>query len=426
MEGGRGGAKSESLAHLLVEISEKENAVCLCTREVQNSISESVYAYIKKWVINLGYEDHFRLLQDRIINDKTGFTFLFKGMDSGTRKDSIKSISDAKYVWCEESQSLTDKSIKMLLPTVRVEGRKFFFSYNRKIEKDPVTELKKRSKSHVIIINFFDNPFLPKNLWDQAQEDKELDYEDYLHVWEGHPIKDDPSRVFLPYIWLEKCLNLHEKIGYDVNGSLIAGVDVAEGETDKHDRNSIVIRHGPLVKFQKQWQCKEIYESVGVIKGTFYEWGFERGYFDAVGVGVGIASEIARIENVEDEKLPFTLIPFKGSHGVKSPDSMYVKLGQKIVKNKDFFKNAKAQQWWNLRLRLQNSLKLLDGKKIDRDDYFLSFEGTIDDWRDTFIELAQATYREDNSGRKIVDKIPGMKTIVIDGKEEQVESPKHS
>lgn len=424
LEGGRAGAKSESIAHLIGEIAEVEKEVCICTREVQNSISESVYAYIKTWVVDLGYDDHYKFLQDRIVNTNSGFTFIFKGMQSGTRKDSIKSIKNAKYVWCEEAQSLTHESIKMLLPTVRVEGRKLIFSYNRKTEKDPIVTIKKYSKCKTIVINYFDNPFLPKNLWDQAQEDKCLDYDEYLHVWEGHPLKDDPTRVIVPYSWLERCINAHKEIGYNPVGKLYAGVDVAEGETTKHDKNSIAIRQGPVIKHCDTWQCKNIYESVGRVKSEYYEWGFEEVYYDAVGVGVGYASEVARIDNVEDDKLPFNNIPFKGSSQVYGADSIYTRHGNKIVKNRDFFKNSKSQQWWNLRLMAQNTMKLLDGKKIDRPDYFLSFEGDIEDWRDAFYELSQATFKEDASGRKMIDKAPGVRVSVdVDGGKQSVRSP---
>jgi len=424
LEGGRAGAKSESIAHLFGEIAERESEVCICTREVQNSISESVYAYIKTWVVDLGYSDHYKFLQDRIVNTNSGFTFIFKGMQSGTRQDSIKSIKNAKYVWCEEAQSLSHESIKMLLPTVRVEGRKLIFSYNRKTEKDPIVSLKKYSKTMTIIINYFDNPFLPKNLWDQAQEDKALDIDEYYHVWEGAPLKDDPTRVIIPYAWLEKCLNAHKTIGYEPVGRLFAGVDVAEGETTKHDKNSISVRQGPVSKGWKTWQCKNIYESVGVVKGEFFEWGFEDVYYDGIGVGVGYGSEVARIDNVEDVKLPFNNIPFKGSIAVYGPESIYTRHEDKIVTNRDFFKNSKAQQWWNLRLMAQNTMKLLDGKKIDRDDYFLSFDGAIEQWRDAFTELSQATFKEDGSGRKMVDKMPGNRlSIDTDGGKQTVRSP---
>jgi phage terminase large subunit len=425
LKGGRGGTKSESLAHLLLEIAEEEHdTICLCTREVQNSVEESVYSYIEKWITRLGYQDHYKCIQNKIINTKTGFIFRFKGLQSSTRAEALKGLSEAKYVWCEEARTLSQKSLDMLLPSVRVDGRKLFFTYNNGKETDAVETLALYDETLTIPINIYDNPFCPEVLWKQCQSDKRIDYDKYLHIWEGQYVKDDPSRTILPFEWLEKCLNAHKHINYEPSGKIYAGVDVAEGETSKHDKNSIVIRQGAVIKHFDTWQCKNIYQSVGRVKSEYYEWGFEEVYYDAIGVGSGYASEVARIDSVENNKLPFDNIPFKGSNAVYGADSVYTRHGSKKIRNKDFFKNSKAQQWWNLRLMVQNTIKLLDGKKIDREDYFLSFDGDLTKWRDAFNELSQATFKEDGAGRKMVEKAPAVREVDDGmGNRQKVRSP---
>lgn len=376
IRGGRGGTKSESIAHALIEIAEKENDVeCLCTREIQDSIQESVYSYLENWINFLGYSDHYKFTQNMIVNTNTGFAFRFKGLTGSTKTESLKALAKVKYVWCEEARTLSAKSIRMLLPSVRIDGRKLIFSYNNGRETDPIEKLKRYEESMCIDVNIFDNPFCPEVLWKQCQADKVIDLNDYLHVWEGHYITDNPDKVILPFKWLEKCLNAHKTTGYEPIGKTYAGLDVAEGETIKHDKNSIVIRQANVAKYHNSWQCKNIYESVSVVKSEYYDYGFESVYFDGIGIGSGYSSEVARIDNVEKEKLPFNNICFKGSNSVYGADTVYTRHGTKIVTNADFFKNAKTQQWWNLRLMAQNTIKLLDGKKIDREDYFLSFEG---------------------------------------------------
>jgi len=425
IDGGRGGAKSESIPDLMTEIAEVEHDVeCLCTREVQDSVEESVYSYIEKWVGINGYTDHYKFLKTKIINTKTNFVFRFKGLKGSTRAESLKALAKVKYVWVEEGRTMTQKSIDMLLPSIRIDGRKLLFSYNSGRENDPIETIKKYEETMVIRINIFDNPFCPKVLWGQCQADKKIDHAKYLHIWEGHYIKDDPSRILLPFEWLEKCLNAHKEIGYEPVGMLQAGVDVAEGKTTKHDQNSINIRKGPVSLHYNIWQCDDIYQSVSRVTSEYYDYGFEDAVYDAIGVGAGYGSEVARINNTEEIKLPFNSIPFKGSNMVYGGDSIYTRHGNKIVYNKDFFKNAKTQQWWNLRLMAQNTIKLLDGKKIDREDYFLSFEGDIDYWRPAFNELSQATFKEDGSARKMIEKAPGMREIDDGmGNKQKVKSP---
>jgi phage terminase large subunit len=425
IDGGRGGGKSESIPDMFVELAEIEHDVeCLCTREVQNSVEESVYSYIEKWVNDNGYSDHYRFLQNKIINTKTNFVFRFKGLKGSTSTEALKALAKVKYVWVEEARTMTKKSLEMLLPSIRINGRKIIFSYNSGRENDPVEAVKKYKEAMIIKLNVFDNPFCPDVLWRQCQSDKQLDYDNYCHIWEGQYIKDDPSRTIVPFDWLEKCLNAHDKLGYEPVGKLYAGLDVAEGETTKHDKNSIVIRHGPIIKHWETWQCKNIYESVDRVKSVYYDWGFDEVYYDAVGVGVGYASEVARIDAVEDDKLPFDSIPFKGSTAVYGSESIYTRHNSKIVRNKDFFKNSKSQQWWNLRLMAQNTMKLLDGKKIDRPDYFLSFEGDLNKWREVFNEISQATFKEDGSGRKMVEKSPAIREVDDGlGNKQKVRSP---
>jgi hypothetical protein len=68
-------------------------------------------------------------------------------------------------------------------------------------------------------------------------------------------------------------------------------------------------------------------------------------------------------------------------------------------------------------------MKLLRGEKIDRKDYYLSFSSKVKGLDSIFLELAQATYEEDNSKRIKVDKAPGVHTIEVDGKDKERKSP---
>ena len=68
-------------------------------------------------------------------------------------------------------------------------------------------------------------------------------------------------------------------------------------------------------------------------------------------------------------------------------------------------------------------MRLLRGEKIDRKDYYLSFSSDIKNLDSIFMELAQATFEEDNSGKIKVDKAPGVRTVLIDGKEKDRKSP---
>lgn len=422
LEGGRGSGKSETIGQLLVLIAREEKTRILCTREIQLSIKDSVKKLIEEWVDRMGFREEFHITQDTIYHKRTGTDFIFMGLKAGTDSDSMKSLKGAKYCWIEEAQTLSEESWKKLDPTIRIDGRKFFFSFNPSSEKDTVNEIKLKKKARCTRINYNENPFLPKVLLDQALELKETNYDSYCHVWEGVPMAEDASSIVLQYSLLSKCVDLHKSFGFG-DGLAFAGFDIADGVTDIHDKNSFASRTGCLTNFVDEWRIGQIYESVAKVHQNYYTFGFTEINFDATGMGAGAKSEFARVEAEENKKLPYDVIPFQGGSSPRGADTCYIKHGMNIITNGHFFKNLKAQSWWNLRLRLENSVKLLQGKKIDRDGYYLSFSSDIKDLTGLFSELSQATYKIDSGGRIQIDKCPGTKTIKVDGKNKEKRSP---
>ena len=426
LEGGRGGAKSETVAERLIMAARQETTRILCTREIQNTIKDSVKQVLEDWIKFLGFESEFRITNEAIIHKRTKTDFIFMGLRAGTDKDSMKSLKGVKYVWVEEAQTLSEESQDKLDPTIRVEGRKIYYTYNRRTDKDTVEKIKKKHKAHVIRINYYDNPFLPQVLWDQAQEMKEFDHDKYLHVWEGQPLPEDANRVILPYSWLSKFVDLHLKVPFakiDLNDyKKVGGFDVADGMTTKHDKNALVVRQGPVVIHAEEWQLPEVYKSVKHINSRYATVGFSKLYYDAVGVGTAAKSEFARI-NSKLKKLPYKVYAFKGGKEVYGKKLVFTGEGPNKVTNGAMFANPKAQTWWNLRLRAENSLRLLRGQEIDRKDYFLSFSSEIPNLDRIFMELAQATYEEDNSGKIKVDKAPGVREVIVEGKRKTEKSP---
>jgi hypothetical protein len=233
---------------------------------------------------------------------------------------------------------------------------------------------------------------------------------------------EDASSIILPYSWLSKCVDLHKTFGFG-DGIMFAGFDIADGTTDNHDKNAFAVRSGACINDVHEWQIDQVYQSCSKIHKFYYQYGFGHVNFDATALGVAAKSEFARIEAEEGKKLPYDVIPFQGGMSPRGENTVYVKHGSNIVTNGAMFKNLKSQSWWNLRLRLENSMKLLKGQKLDREEYFLSFSSDIKDLDGLFSELSQATYKEDGSGRIIVDKCPGVKTIKVDGKSKEKRSP---
>lgn len=238
---------------------------------------------------------------------------------------------------------------------------------------------------------------------------------------------EDAASIILPYSQLTKCVDLHKLYGFD-EGQMFAGLDIAVGQHDHHDKNSFAARAAATVHKVEEWRIGEPYESVRKVHGWYYEMGFSEVNFDAIGVGAAIKSEYARIKAEESKKedgfkIPYDTIPVQGSMAPRGGDICFTKQGRNVILNKDYFKDVKSQLWWNLRLRLQNSMKLIEGKELDRQGYYLSFSSGISELDSLFSELSQATHKIDGGGRILVDKSPGIKEIRVEGRVKRVKSP---
>ena len=100
-------------------------------------------------------------------------------------------------------------------------------------------------------------------------------------------------------------------------------------------------------------------------------------------------------------------MPFRGSAAVFQPDSQMV---PKRL-NKDFFSNLKAQSWWALRLRFQNTYRaVVERLPVGADD-IISIDPNLPELLPLTMELSQPTYSINNVGKIVIDKMPdGMRS----------------
>ena len=257
--GGRGSGKSMFIADYLIEVSRHERTTILCTREIQKSIQESVYALLKDRISDRELTREFTVLKTEIYHNVTGTRFIFAGLKDHT-VDSIKSLQGVKYCWVEEAHSVSEQSFRILIPTLRQDNVKFFFSFNRKRERDPVytmaiqdlTEERKRSckikdktyswVEHTgadaigIYINYDGNPYFPDTLEKERTKLEKTDPDAYLHVWGGLPEQQGDKAV----LSRKAVLDAMSRQVTDEGGYMI-GCDVARfGD----DRTVIVLRKG--------------------------------------------------------------------------------------------------------------------------------------------------------------------------------------
>jgi phage terminase large subunit len=187
--GGRGSGKSHFFAELLVEECLRFpglNAVCI--REVQKDLRHSAKKLIEGKIEKLGVGSLFGI-QNAEIKTPGGGVILFQGMQDHTA-ESIKSLEGMNRCWVEEAQTLSEKSWRMLRPTIREPGSEIWASWNPRFERDPVNKFFRVDKHdgdrvQSVLANWRDNPWFPKELADDRADDLGNDPESCPHVWEG-------------------------------------------------------------------------------------------------------------------------------------------------------------------------------------------------------------------------------------------------
>lgn len=185
--GGRGSAKSWSIARALLIIAAQKTKRILCAREFQNSITDSVHKLLSDQIAALGLDDQYEIQKTTIICRATGSEFIFSGLRHNV--DSLKSKEGIDIVWVEEAQMVSAFSWDKLIPTIRKEGSEIWISFNPELETDETYKrfvLNPPTESVVEKINWRDNPWFPEVLRQEKDDLKARDIDAYLNVWEGN------------------------------------------------------------------------------------------------------------------------------------------------------------------------------------------------------------------------------------------------
>jgi len=197
--GGRGSGKSHCFAEMLIEehiLNPSSRSVCV--REVQKTLDQSVKKLIEEKIEQFGIGKLFEVQQSKIIG-KNGSLIIFQGMQDHTA-DSIKSLQGFQIAWVEEAQSLSQRSLDLLRPTIRDPNSELWFSWNPGKDTDPIDALLRGpmqpTDSVVVQANWRDNPHFPGVLLDEMEYDRRRDPDKYAHVWEGAYLQRSDSKVF--------------------------------------------------------------------------------------------------------------------------------------------------------------------------------------------------------------------------------------
>lgn len=203
--------------------------------------------------------------------------------------------------------------------------------------------------------------------------------------------------------WVQAAIGACEKLGITPTGKRTGALDPAD---EGSDDVAFLGATGVHIDVLTQWSGKgsDLFQTADRAFSLCDEHGIDGFTFDSDGLGASIRgdakviNERRRAQGVKQ----LSVSAFRGSEAVFDPEGEMVP-GRK---NKDFFKNAKAQAWWRLRILFENTYKAVEkGLPFDPDE-IISIDPNLPLRNQLMGELCQPVYSINTTGKVVVDKAP--------------------
>jgi phage terminase large subunit len=375
----------------------------LCGREVQKSLKDSAKRLIEDKIQALGLGNRFEVLRDEIRSD-TGGTINFIGLADHTA-ESIKSFEGADVCWVEEAQTITQRSLGLLDPTIRKPGSQLWLSWNPRRPQDAVEKLPWGDPrwARLVKANYHDNPFLDDNMIALAEKSKDIDLDTYTHVWLGS-YESMGSKVVIPAAWVQSAIGLAQRLDLPIEGKLYSALDVA-GAEEGGDENAQAIRKGVELQFLDKWNGLDTALTTHKAVRNMARYHVTEGYYDSVGVGEGVTGEWASMQRRGEAPRRTDMIAWSGGASPLDPDKRIDPLNPHSPLNKDQYHNLKAQAWFAMRKRFENAHKAATGREYDK-DMLISLPADLPLLNQLTEELSQPQQKPSATGKVMVDKQP--------------------
>lgn len=444
--GGRGSSKSLTEVDIDLVLAKDLGLKIYELREFQNSLEDSVHSLLQSEVERLGMTGFTS--QNNIIFHEHGGEFKFKGL--ARNPSSIKSAAGFHKFVVEEADNLSKESIKYLTPTARNKAKKglpqkfltetddeelvealenvqIVFIANPKSSADPFSErfivpfqealdrdgFYQDELHTVVLINYQDNPwFEDSGLESERKFDEEnLPYASYKHIWLGG-FNDHVDNALIPAEWFNAALDAHIKLNFKPQGATIASHDPSDqGE----DAKGFAMRQGSVVTMVKEIMHCDAYDGVAAALGETQLANADYFIWDGDGLGATLRNHITNLSAGKKTVLQM----FRGSEGVDNPDAVYsfdnkgVPI-QQAKKNKDVFKNKRAQYYWAMRDRFYNTYRaVVKGEYVDPDSMISIATAGVENIDKLRSEVCRVPIKDNNNGYiQIMSKLE-MKSIKI-------------
>ena len=274
-----------------------------------------------------------------------------------------------------------------------------------------------RGRTNVFVMDWSDHPLKTQEWYEQRRSQAIED--GLLHIFEQEVNRNyaaSVAGVVVPTEWVQSAIDAHLRLGFEEheNDDNYAGLDVAD---EGADRNAMSRRKGVVLRYLEEWGARDTGVTARKAVDTVQGLGRVSVQYDCIGVGAGVKAEINRLKEDEDTapKLKgIGFVPWNAGAGVLNPEARVEPGDSKTPLNKDFYKNLKAQGWWQLRRRFEKTHRAIRKLEGDKDqanftwdqDELISIDSTLPLLRTLQKELSQPTMGKSTRMQLLINKQP--------------------
>jgi phage terminase large subunit len=254
----------------------------VCIREIQKTLGSSSKQLLEDKLREFKLTragQGFKVFNDVIQTPQDGL-ILFQGMQDHTA-DSIKSLEGMDLAWVEEAQTITERSLNMLRPTIRKKGSRLWFGWNPRRKTDAVDKFFRSAEtptnSIILKTGWQHNPWWTAELEQERLDDLRINPDQYDHIWEGGYISVANGAYFAQHLQQARLENRIGKVNVDPLLRKYAFIDIG-GTGANSDAFTMWI-----VQFVgKEIRVLNYYEVIGQPLAAHVTWLRTNAYDDAV------------------------------------------------------------------------------------------------------------------------------------------------
>jgi len=353
-----------------------------------------------------GYNRKEHATYMRIVNPDNGATITGEAGDNigrGGRKLVYFKDEAAHYERPEVIEAALGDNTRVPIDISSVNGTGNVFERRRKAGVDWTGEIEP-GRTHVFVMDWRDHPDKDERWYEERR--KRAETEGLLHIFEQEVNRNYSASVegiVIPSAWVQSAIDAHLKLGWDISGGKVAGLDVAD---EGGDKNALAIRHGVLLEYVDDWARGDTGQTTRRAVAECAKQNVLDIQYDSIGVGAGVKAEANRLAAEGELPKGMQFTPWNAGSAPNEPDERVERGDRDTPTNRDFYANLKAQAWWELRRRFERTHQAVTEDAQYSIDDMISIPSTIPKLNQLTSELSQATYGHSGAMKIKIDKTP--------------------